>query len=54
MASVCLVRAAVDRKAATSFQTEFFFTVHNIAHFENDIMPSKGDSILSEGGLVPY
>ena len=54
MASVCLVRAAVDGRAATSFQREFFFTVNDIAHFENDIMPSKGGSILSEGGLVPY
>ena len=52
MVSVCLVRAAVDRRAATSFQREALFLVNDMAHFESDIMPSKGDSILSEGGLV--
>ena len=25
-----------------------------MAHFKSDIMPSKGGSIHSEGGLVPY
>ena len=54
MASVCLERAAVDRRAATSFQRETLFLVKDTAHFESDIMPSKGGSILSEGGLVPY
>ena len=54
VASVCLVRVAYDRSAATSFQEEASFLLNDIAHFESDIMPSKGGSILSEGGLVPY
>ena len=28
--------------------------MNDIAHFGSDVMPSKGGSILSEGGLVPY
>ena len=31
-----------------------FFSVNDEVHFESDIMPSKSDSILSEGGLVPH
>ena len=41
MASVCLVRVAVDRRAAKSFQWEALLLVNDIAHFESDIMPSK-------------
>ena len=29
-------------------------SVSDMAHFEGDIMPSKGSSMLSEGGSVPY
>ena len=32
----------------------YIFSVNDMAHFESDIMPSKGGSILSEGGLVSY
>ena len=28
--------------------------MNDMAHFKSDIMPSKGGSIHSEGGLVPY
>ena len=28
--------------------------MNDIAHFESDVMPSKGGSIISDGGLVPY
>ena len=28
--------------------------MNNISHFESDMMPSKGSSIHSEGGLVSY
>ena len=31
-----------------------FFSVNDIAQFESDIIPSKGGSIFSDGGLVPY
>ena len=53
MASVCFERAAVERRAASGFQREFF-SVNDIANFESDILPSKGSSIHSEGGFVPY
>ena len=50
---MCLVRAAVDWRAARSIQRAVFL-VNNITHFESDTMPSKGGSILFEGGLVPF
>ena len=53
MASACFERAAVERRAASGFQREFI-SVNDIAQFESDIMPSKGGSIHSEGGLVSY
>ena len=50
-----LERAVVDRRAVTCFQIAVhFFSVNDMAHFESDIMPSKGVSMISEGGLVPY
>ena len=54
VALVCLVRAAVDRKATRRIQRVVFFSVNDIAHFESDIMPSKGGSILLDGGLVTF
>ena len=51
-----LVRAPVDRGAATCFQhaRAVHFSVNDMAHLESGITPSKGGSILFEGGLVHY
>ena len=31
-----------------------YFSVNNISHFKSDTIPSKGGSIIFEGGLVPF
>ena len=54
MPSACLVRAAVGRRAAGSIQWAVFFSVNNTARFGSDAMPSKGGSIIFEGGLVHF
>ena len=56
MASVCLVREAADRRTLSNMFSEggTFFSVNDMAHFESDIMTSKGGSILSEGISILY
>ena len=53
MATMCLVMATVDRRAATCFQRAVNFLVNDMANFENDIIPSEGGNMFFEGGLVP-